>query len=596
MGFAHELRRFAEEEELPFEAEVMGLDEYKDYNNLHKDGLIVLVTACFGTGEPTDNAKGFYKWLMDQQREQDGKDWQKMHYALFGLGQKKHYPERYQQVSKEIEARLDALGAQKVVERGEGDDSEDIEGDFETWSQQLYATLADLRKADPDKFSAIMTATAGQAAPPAAEPAVAKPAADRPRSCADLPAAEPAQPAYNVRNPFKAPILAVRELAASDARPTRHLELDLAGSGLTYKTGDYLGVFADNQSDMVAAVAKQLRVDLHEVIDVRDHPLLAVDRSLPDSGRHLSLYTVLTRHCDLMSPPRRSVLRSLAAFASGRDKDKLQFLASDSALGKADYQSYVVNDRRTFLEILQAFPSIRIPKRTSTVVDLLPPLQNRFYSLCSSSLISPERAEIVAGLVKFQAPTGRLHRGQCSTYLHQKTVGDRLPVFVKESLFRLPEQPEVPIVMVGAGTGIAPFRAFLLERVALLERGHQVGPSTLIFGCNDREKDFLYGDELIALQRRHPGHVRLEVAPSHEQAYRIFVQHRLLEPELAEHVVKTLLNGGNLYICGDAQRMAPAVHEALVLACERFAGMNRPDAETYLANLKATMKYQLDCF
>jgi len=304
----------------------------------------------------------------------------------------------------------------------------------------------------------------------------------------------------------------------------------------------------------------------------------------------ISLRSALARHADVLAPVRRAALGALAAFASDpAQAERLRHLAAPE--GKADFQAWAVAPGRTLLEAMQEFPSAK-PPLGAFFGSVAERVQPRFYSISSSPKAHPGAVHITCSVVRERKGTGRLHLGVASTWLGRLPPGAEVPMWVRKSTFKLPASLESPIVMIGPGTGLAPFRGFLQERQAAKDRGQALGQAMLFFGCRKAKHDFIYEDELRAFQRSG-ALTSLSCAFSRDGAEKDYVQHRLAAQ--AEEVWTALhQGGGSLYVCGDAKHMARDVHRALASIVSQQKGCSEADAESWLSQLADSGRYQRD--
>eukprot|EP00850_Spirogloea_muscicola_P012670 SM000083S22717 [mRNA] locus=s83:61342:65480:- [translate_table: standard] len=606
---------------------VSDLEEYADDEDRLEEQLstecaAVFLTATYGDGEPTDDAARFFKWLLAKVESVSGGTTQLLaglSYAVFGLGNRQY--EHFNAIGKAVDQSLCALGGQRLVELGLGDDDQCIEDDFTAWfvqhspklSLHLIAMISQI-EATQQLFAnsyvqahfrreAIWPALDQlfQLAQYASQPLTTKAAA----LSYTVEIHEKGMPAveehvngvlpYDAHHHFWAPVLEVRELHASKSeRSCVHVDLDLSGSGIRYNPGDHVAIHAENNVEVVEAAAACLGVSLETTFSLsapEGSDLLQASIAGP-----CTLRTALSRHCDLLTPPRKAALVALAEYATdAAEARRLLHLASPA--GKEEYSLWVMNAQRSLLEVLQAFPSA-VPPLGVFFASICPRLPPRFYSISSSAREDVSRLSVTCAVVKATTPTGRIHRGVCSTWLQEaisqrtSSIGStRVPIFVRTSVFRLPLSPEVPIIMIGPGTGIAPFRGFLQERAALKREGAELGPALLFYGCRRRDEDILYREELTSYLRE--GVISsLHVAFSREEASKIYVQNHLKAE--AKHVWTLVMEGGHIYVCGDAKGMARDVHSALLTIAANQECISSREAEERIQQLQHEGRYLRD--
>jgi sulfite reductase (NADPH) flavoprotein alpha-component len=370
---------------------------------------------------------------------------------------------------------------------------------------------------------------------------------------------------YSRKNPFPARLTETRRLTApGSGKETLHFEVSLAGSGLVYEVGDSLGIFASNDPAEVDAVLAAAGLTGHE----------------PVAGAGTDLREVLTRQVTLREPSRQ-----LLAALLEKCPDAVELTELIDPEAKSVMEDWI--DGREVLDILQAYPQARFT--ADELVKVLRKLQPRLYSIASSPKAFPEDIHLTVAIVRYDLH-GRGRQGVCSTYLADRVNGGTLPVFIHSAKhFRQPEDPSVPVIMVGPGTGIAPFRAFLQER----EVTAAPGKTWLFFGDRNRSTDFLYEDEIEAWREKGVLH-RLDTAFSRDQAEKVYVQHRMMEN--AAELWRWLEEGGYFYVCGDASRMAKDVDEALHRIVEEAGGKSKEEASAYVEDLKKAKRYRKDVY
>ena len=360
-----------------------------------------------------------------------------------------------------------------------------------------------------------------------------------------LAAAEP----YSKKNPFSAPVLTVRNLnAPGSAKEVNHVEFDLTGSGFVYEAGDALGVIPQNCSDLVSAIVQSLGCDGEEAV--------------PTPTGELPLRTALLQHYDL-GKPAPSLLDTLGIAGS---------------VGAPIHH------------VLDALHVAATKPGPIAFVAVLKKLQPRLYSISSSPKAHPGQVHLTVGAVRYEL-NGLARKGVCSTFLAERALAHGTAgVFIHSNkAFRPPADPATPMIMVGPGTGIAPFRAFLEERAAIAA----TGKNWLFFGDQRAATDFLYQNELTALQSAGVL-TRLDLAFSRDQPEKIYVQHKMLAA--AAELYAWLEAGACFYVCGDASRMAKDVDLALHQVIEQAGGKSPEEAAAYVQALKAAKRYQRDVY
>jgi len=446
-----------------------------------------------------------------------------LNYSVCGLGDTNYI--QFCQCAKNFDAQLEKLGATRASARVDCD--LDYEAKFATWLKAALAALGSTEATGATEAQSEISDLKSEISPPVA--------------------------GSSRKNPFSAPLLCSRVLnATGSAKEVRHVEFSLEGSGLVYETGDALGVFPQNSPELVAELLTTLGCDGEEAVPV-------------PNGTTTSLRHALTAHYDLGKPSPELVSR-FAAPTSG---------------GGAATATVVMH----LIDVVLARPETRLAP--VDFVRLLRPLQPRLYSISSSLRAHPGQVHLTVGAVRYEAH-GRARHGVCSTFLADRcTPGTTVPVYVHSNkAFKLPADPSAPVIMVGPGTGIAPFRAFLQERRATGAKGK----NWLLFGDQREGTDFLYRDELLAWQR--DGHLaRLDLAWSRDQAEKIYVQNRMIEQ--AAELYSWLEAGAYFYVCGDASRMAKDVDAALHKVVERAGGKSAAD---YIQSLQAAKRYARDVY
>ncbi len=379
--------------------------------------------------------------------------------------------------------------------------------------------------------------------------------------------------AYTKDNPLPAKLLENRVLNKDgSSKDTRHLVVDIAGSGLTYKVGDSLGVYASNRPQLVEEIIELLGVTGNE-------PVMP-----PRLTAAISLREALTTKLSL-SGPTKKILDTLAAKAT--DAGEKVRLAALLAPGAEEVREAFLGQRE-YIDLLEEFPGVKLLPQE--LVDHLRRLMPRLYSIASSPVLHPGQVHLTVAPVRYES-NGRRRYGVCSTFLADRVTRRKtpIPVFVAESHFGLPADPAKDIIMVGPGTGVAPFRAFVQERVATKAPGR----NWLFFGDQHEATDYLYGDEWKR-SLTEGKMARIDLAFSRDQARKIYVQDRMREN--AAELWAWLKGGACFYVCGDAHRMAKDVDAVLHEVVAQHGGLEAAAAVEFVKQLKKDRRYQRDVY
>lgn len=560
----------------PEECEMEELTKLSEIEN----SLAVFCMATYGEGDPTDNAQAFYEWLQSGEADLSG-----VNYAVFGLGNKTY--EHFNAMAKYCDKRLGELGGTRVVEAGMGDDDSNMEEDFLTWKDKLWPSVLDFFGMEL-KMQEVSMRQYRLVIPEVPSERVFTGEIARLRSYVTQ------RPPFDAKNPYLAPVTSLRELIKGGERSCMHIELDISNSKLRYDAGDHVAVYPINDSALVNKFGELLGVDLDTVIT-----LLNIDED--SSKKHpfpcpCSYRTALSYYLDITSNPRTHILKELAEHTSDpEEKEKLLTMTATNPEGKELYQQWVLQDNRSLLHILEDLKSCKPP--LDLICELLPRLQARYYSISSSGKIHPESVHVTAVLVQYTTPTGRINNGVATSWLAQKKpqadqeVMHRVPIFIRKSQFRLPARPQTPIVMIGPGTGVAPFRGFVQERLGMKREGKPIGETILFFGCRKKAEDFLYEDEFK--EAINEGLLTLHVAFSRDQEQKQYVTHLLKEQSANLWRILNQENG-HVYVCGDAKNMARDVHSIIVETCQQHGNMTATEAVQYVKKLETQRRYSAD--
>jgi sulfite reductase (NADPH) flavoprotein alpha-component len=518
-----------------FEPKVVDMAKY-DSLDLSKESNVLIVTSTYGDGDPPANAQGFWNYLSSETAPR----LEHVQYSVLALGDT-NYP-AFCQFGKVCDARLEALGAKRIYPRVDCD--LDYDAPAKAWTDAVFNTL--------------LFSSSNGASPEAAPLA--------PSAASAVSAAAEASLPFSRKNPFPARLLTNRPLnGEGSAKEVRHFEISLEGSGLTYEVGDALGVQPANCPALVSDLLVVLGCDGEEAVKTPD-------------GAEMSLRLALLQHCDI-GKPSMDFLKAAAVRTKSGDLPQLIDPSRNADLKKFLWGREIVDLLADMSEKFSA----------QELVNLLRKLQPRLYSISSSPKAHPGEVHLTIAAVRYESH-GRARKGVCSTFLADRAADAPVPVFVQPAHgFKLPADGAVPVIMVGPGTGIAPFRAFLEERRAT----NAPGRNWLFFGDQCRATDFLYRETLEGwVADAHLA--RLDLAFSRDQAEKIYVQQRMLEA--AGELWSWLEAGAHFYVCGDASRMAKDVDAALHQVAQTVGGLSAEAAAEYVKKLKTDKRYQRDVY
>lgn len=510
-----------------YEAPVYCLDEFEEVD-LSKEKALLIMTSTWGDGDPPDNAIDFWKAISDDSYPRiEG-----LSYSVLALGDSNYID--FCGAGKAFDERLAALGATPLVPRVDCD--VDFEEPAAGWFEQVAVTLKDVLGGAESDESAPATETK-------------------------------AAPKFSKKNPFVA-MLKANEKLNTDGSPkdNRHFEIDLAESGLAYEVGDVLGVIPENCPDLVADLISALGFAADAETPLPDGGVAPLSEAL---GKHYDLRTV-----------NKALLETWLGLSSS---EQLEALLADEDVTVV--QNYLWG--REVIDLLIEHPcSFESP---ADFVSHLRKINPRLYSISSSPKAHPGEVHLTVAKVEYESQ-GRIRKGVCSSFLADRCNGGGVRVYVQGAKhFKPPTDPTRPMIMVGPGTGIAPFRAFLEEREVLGEPG----PNWLFFGNPHSETDYFYKSQLEGMKEKGVL-TKLDLAWSRDQAEKVYVQDKMREN--GAELWKWLDDGGHFYVCGDAKRMAKDVDHALHEVISEHGGYSPEAAADYVAAMKKEKRYQRDVY
>jgi len=488
---------------------------------------LLVVVSTYGEGEMPDNAALFWEAISASTTPR----MEHLHFGVLALGDTGY--DEFCQAGKLIDIRLEQLGARRLLPRVDCD--VDYEDPAAEWMENAVPLAAEFAG----------ESTGGEEGAATVLPAK--------------------KSGWNRKNPFSSPTVENRRLSGEgSAKEIRHFAFDLADSGIEYDAGDALGVQPENDAVLVDALLSQLNADGDAAVE----------------GQDLPLQEMLRTRLEISTPPP-----ALVEAVNERVEDEdLRFILENG--DKESLENWLW--AKDTLDLLRMGPVGLFS--AEELLKLLKPLQHRAYSISSSPKAHPGEVHLTVAAVRWMYE-GREHRGVCSTYLADRIqAGNEVRIFPSPNRsFRIPEDPDVPMIMVGPGTGIAPFRAFLEERKAIGARGK----NWLLFGDQTRKHDYIYQDELEEMQA--DGILdKLDLAFSRDQAEKLYVQTRMREN--AKALYRWLEEGAGFYVCGDASRMAKDVDAALHEVIQEQGGLSEDEAYAYVAEMKKSKRYLRDVY
>ncbi|WP_339184645.1 assimilatory sulfite reductase (NADPH) flavoprotein subunit [Paenibacillus sp. FSL R5-0701] len=526
-GLSKKMAKKLEEQGLQVTLSSMG--DFKP-NGLKKIENLLIIVSTHGEGEPPDNAIPLHEFLNSKRAPKlEG-----LRYSVLALGDTSY--EFFCQTGKDFDKRLQELGGTALVPRVDCD--VDFDEAAAEWMNEVLASLSST------SAGASKVTTQGVTA-----------------------AVSGGESEYDRTNPFKAEVLENLNLNGRGSdRETRHIELSLEGSSLDYEPGDSLGVFPENHPRLVEELIAAMGWNADERVTVNKN------------GDQASVHEALLRYFEITAVTK-PVVEQLAKLNPGSGLTAL--LADDS-------EFRTVMNSCDLLDLVQDYNLKGIP--AGEFVAALRKIPARLYSIASSSKSFPDEVHLTVRSVRYEA-RGRERYGVCSVHLAERIeAGDTLPVYIQHNPnFKLPENPDTPIIMVGPGTGVAPFRSFLGER----EETGAEGKTWLFYGDQHFATDFLYQTEW---QRWLKDGVltKMDVAFSRDTEQKVYVQHRMLEH--SKELYQWLQEGASVYICGDEKKMAHDVHAALTTILEQEGGLSPEQASEYLTRLQQEKRYQRDVY
>ncbi|MEO0420201.1 MAG: cytochrome P450 [Pseudomonadota bacterium] len=548
-----------------FDVTMADLDSYA--GNLPDSGAVAIACASYN-GMPPDNAAGFVDWL--DALDPAARSLEGVSYYVLGCGNS-DWAATFQDVPRKIDAKLEANGARRIVETQELDARGDVDSQFHAWLDALLPKVG-------DAFGLDLEAEANAVAEPlytveVTESVTANQVADQ----------------FGARDVELTVMRELKNLDAPDPRSSKHIEFKLP-EDMTYEPGDHLCVIPVNDAGVVDRLLTRFGLDRNTYITVESRSDM---RGRFPSGSTFSVLRLAETAGELQAVATRKDIQTLARYSEcPNSKAALEALAKPAAEGEADrYTSEVLEKRKSVLDILEEFPACDLP--LGVFLELIPFMSPRYYSIASAPDAAPGECAICVGVVKGPALSGKGEfKGTCSNYLAELEPGARIKAVVRKPTadFRLPEDPTAPIIMIGPGTGVAPFRGFLQQRAIDKAAGKDLGEALLFYGCRHPDHDFMYREELEGYAA--DGLVDLFNAFSRVESGRTYVQDVIAEQ--ADTVWSLIKAGARIYVCGDGAQMEPDVRRALTAICAEKRGLSTHEAAGEIDAMIDGGRYVLD--
>lgn len=550
----------------------MPLDDY-NVATLISESAVVFVCATTGQGDPPDNMRNFWRFIF--RKSLPAGSLCQLDCAVLGLGDSS-YP-KFNFVAKKLHKRLQQLGASMLLPVGLADDQHELGSDavIDPWLLSFWQKLYTLHPS----LKALPSLREDEKLPPSYIFNFLDKDCDMARQATP---AEQTVPSSS--HPFPAKLLSnTRVTDVSHFQDVRLFEFDITGSNIEFSAGDVVMMHPCNSAIDVEHFCQLLRLDPESTFALRPTDTTPVPARLlqPCSLRHL-----VETYLDIAAVPRRSFFELLSTFATNElEREKL--LEFSSAAGQDDLHSYCNRPRRTALEVLADFPHTTAEIKVDYLLDLFPEIQPRSFSIASSLKAHPSRLQILVAVVSYKTKLYKPRKGLCSNWLASldPSKGDVfVPLWVKKGTLKFPKDKDTPVIMVGPGTGVAPFRSTIQERTAEGKTAN-----VLFFGCRSESKDFYFRaewEDKIKVEQ-----LTLFTAFSRDQEDKVYVQHRISEN--AEFLMDMIANKkACFYIAGNAKEMPSSVREALKGVFQQQGAVSAEDAETMVQAMEQSGRLQ----
>ncbi|KAG9487805.1 hypothetical protein GDO78_007540 [Eleutherodactylus coqui] len=576
-----------------FDAKAMSMEEY-DIVHLEHETLVLVVTSTFGNGDPPENGEKFGCALMEMRNPNSNME--ERTFSVFGLGSRA-YP-HFCAFARAVDTLLEEMGGERILKMGEGDELCGQEESFRTWAKKVFKAACDvfcvgddvnIEKANNSLISNDRSW---------------KRSKYRISFVAEAPELTQALYSIHRKKVYGARLLGRQNLqSAKSSRSTIFLRLHTNGhQELRYRPGDHLGIFPGNHDELVNALIERLedappvnQLVKVEILEERNTALGVISNWTEEERiPPCTIFQALKYFLDITTPPTPLLMQQIACLATNeKEKKRLEILSK----GLQEYEQWKWYKNPTIIEVLEEFPSVQMP--SSLLLTQLPLLQPRYYSISSSPDMYPDEVHLTVAVVSYgtRDGDGPIHHGVCSSWLNRIQTDEVVPCFVRGApSFQMPQDPHVPCILIGPGTGIAPFRSFWQQRLYDMQhKGLKPCPMILVFGCRESKIDHIYKEEAM-LAKNKGVFKELFTAYSREpNKPKKYVQDVLRE-QLSDVTFKALKEqGGHIYVCGDVT-MAGDVLKSLQQIAKQRGNMSTEEAGALISKLRDDSRYHEDIF
>ncbi|KAK6200187.1 FAD binding domain-containing protein [Scheffersomyces amazonensis] len=578
--------------------------DFDNFGDIPNDILCFYLVATYGEGEPTDNANEFVEWL-----ENEADNLSSLKYTVFGLGNSTY--EFYNSMGRKLNEKFEELGAERFATYGEGDDGKGtLDEDFLTWKESVFDTLKnelDFEEKELTYEPGLKLEESDFLTIDDSEVSLGEPNKSYITGTKDL-----SKGPFDHSHPYLAQITKSRELFTSNDRSCVHIEFDISNSNLRYSTGDHLAVWPSNSNENIETFIKAFGLESKNdtVFQLKKlDPTIAIPFPTP-----ITYGAVIRHHLEISGPVSRQFLSAIASFApDDASKQRANKIGNDKAIFAQEITQNLFNIADTLLYVSQGKPWTKVP--FEYLIENVAHLQPRYYSISSSSLSEKTTINVTA-VIETEKKDNRWVTGVVTNLLKNieivqnkssdkpvvtydlkgprgKFSNFKLPVHVRRSTFKLPSNPNIPVILVGPGTGVAPLRGFIRDRIQQKKNGSTIGETLLFYGCRNENEDFLYKEEWPEYAKELGESFEIFTAFSrHDPNKKVYVQHKILEQK--DKINKLLESGAFIYVCGDASHMARDVQASFSKILAEGRGISEEKAGELVRSFKVQNRYQED--